>query len=586
MSGHKVGFFLMDKGEDVNAILMTSESVIKFELDHKEGKPACLSISILYEKREDFSNPMEKRGVLFFIDNQNKREILFNGYVSNVSSGSDGVMVLCLEACFPEKKQEDEMRIMNTLKKSDYWNEFLDDGNLDSALGIFALCPYWDRATAEMGISHAFESKKEEIDLVNLVDPKSLVVHEKKPISLVDVDISTQWLQQWSQYQDIFPVIAEKFSDRMVATYTASSLNASWPKSGPIKRSGYQVFYSHVWESNPPMSKRTFFSKNGHLFKKFYFDGQIIVGRRYRQKRKEALRFQMKSSFSGHENVGKRLTLNLGCLVSKDLLDICDFSSMNTYKKNDKVKHCGKVYLFRHEEKFVFSFNEADWIFSQNDSDKMKLSLQDAFFISKETRDFTEEGMFVFRSALKRAESLLIWESRTVDIRVRVPFFSCRHMTVDHMATVWDPQRSRLLRGKIVSMCTKVDADEAWTDVIIKAIPTDLKKRDQMYTQREFDENRNQCIDGMYYDIVHYRGPINPVEDTMRNHLCTKQCITIQNSPEQQEKIIGSYSKLSKVGGTSIRISFPSLKTKSCLENTVSVNVWSLCDIHKKYLAQ
>ena len=129
-------------------------------------------------------------------------------------------------------------------------------------------------------------------------------------------------------------------------------------------------------------------------------------------------------------------------------------------------------------------------------------------------------------------------------------------------------------------MHTKCDTGGAWTDVIIKAIPTDLKKRDKI----DFDQNKMQNIDDVHYSVLHYLGPDNPMEDTMQNALCTKECITIRNSPTQQEQMIAAHSRLSNGGGTSVYISFPSFKTRPCLESVIAVDLWYLYDIHAKYI--
>jgi hypothetical protein len=559
------------------------ESLIQFNLEHKEGEPACLMLSIERPKGKKKMMSIGHKGVLFVTNEMGKREIIFYGCVSNIVFSDHALISVRLDSCFPENLSKEKKEIIDEIKKQDGWNELVDDQTLDSALGLFSLCPYWDRTTARMSTSHAVQSKKKEYDLTNWVRADSLKIREKPPLSFVEVEISAQWLQQWSQYQDIFPVIQGKFSDKRIATYTGASLLSSWPKSGSIRHSGYQIMHSQIWEKEPLMFDQKFFLKNDKVIKKFYFDGQIIVGRRYKQKRKERVFFSLRSGAADSYANGKKMTLNLGCLVSEKLMEIDFFSVMKTYRKNDKVRYGASVYSFVHDEKFVESFQDSDWLLLENDSKKMSMSVRDSFFLDKETQDFTPEGLSVFNNALQRAESLLLWGGRSIEISATVPFWPCYSLTLDHVACVWDSVNAIQRHGKVSYLNMKGGKNGYWIDVLIRALPDRFQTEKRMYSQgRLGTKNQRQQVP---YKIHPVEEPLFPRESMINQLLCTEECVSVINDPKDQEKIIGlnADTGLSRGDGTSIRISFPCIKTRPCLERKIEMDILSVYDLHNNH---
>ena len=177
------------------------------------------------------------------------------------------------------------------------------------------------------------------------------------------------------------------------------------------------------------------------------------------------------------------MTLNLGCLVSEKFIEIDFFSVMKTYRKNDKVRYGASVYSFVHDEKFVESFQDSDWLLLENDSKKMSMSVRDSFFLDKETQDFTPEGLAVFNNALQRAESLLLWGGRSIEISATVPFWPCYSLTLDHVVCVWDSINTIKRHGKVSYLNMKGGKDGYWIDVLIRALPDRCQTEKRMYSQ-------------------------------------------------------------------------------------------------------
>ena len=558
MSQQNVHFSWVDCPNDDGQDL----SMVSFSMDHKEGQPADLTITLFSHDLTNDRSFIGKKGQIK-VGSDDQWIIFFTGHVTCARFDCTSTVTLTLRSCVDDQRDKDA--IFDMLRSQPNWHSLIDDSSLESALGIAPLCPYWDRATGRLSTSHALHSVHDTVHLSDAINAETVTIQEKEPVSDIHITINAQWIQQWCQYQDIFPVIKEQFDDGHVSTYTESSLVKTWPKSGAIQHSGYKVVHSQLWEAPIPAFNKPMKTKNGRVIKKSYFDGQLIVSRVYKQKRKESVVFPVSCDGIQASTQSKDLVLNLGCVVPAASYAYDDFLSMHTYQKNDTVIYCGNVYQFVQDEKFVFFFDPKDWVCLKKESEKIKIGIRDSLFIDDDTEKMTDLGKQIVACALQRASTKLIWENRTTECRVRVPFYLFHTVTLDHVGHISMPHFS--IKGKIVHLKMYWSWDEKWIDVTVKTLPEWAQKSLMMPQQTYY-------VDEGDYAIREGCAIPDPAFHMAHEMLCKPHNITIKNGPGDQEKMIHTWkNQKNDIQGTSIHVAFPKLVQKPCLENAIHLTL-------------
>ncbi len=132
------------------------------------------------------------------------------------------------------------------------------------------------------------------------------------PLAGVNVELQAEWVQRAYGEFNLYPKIAEKFSQGKVNSLTPTQLVTNWPKVGDKigpektrKKSGYQIIHSHL-EAVPALNTgvlKLYPSLSPEIsiepgtkplrLKQSWFKGELWVDWVYRQKRQETVYFTL-----------------------------------------------------------------------------------------------------------------------------------------------------------------------------------------------------------------------------------------------------------------------------------------------------
>ncbi len=338
-----------------------------------------------------------------------------------------------------------------------------------------------------MGLSHAVKKGEEGVHWkphqMPSYDPDTLSYRFSPPLAAVTVGISTQWIQHISGVMDVAPYIADKFHERMINTYTGKAFAESWPKKGSfLGQSGYRVLHSHLHQEDTPFqaplkkfSDIITLQKKGAdpsemsspkklIVQRSWFQGELLIGWHYRQKRRENLFFTLQASLPSGcpDTVTKEIFLPLGKITQMEELPLfCPFS---IYKPGALVHHHGKVFEYKGTENVCPYMDPRVWQEVPEKTDQFFSNLQDSFFT-------TIRGIRAFHHALEQAKTLLTWGGRSLEIMLKGgPDYA--HMSPNDTAEIID---SRLpngqATGKIVRYCLEAEQDKEPSVQITLACP-------------------------------------------------------------------------------------------------------------------
>jgi hypothetical protein len=237
-------------------------------------------------------------------------------------------------------------------------------------------------------------------------------------------------------------MIAQKFSQHMVNSFTdmKSSLEHIFKIS---HRNGYAPRRCRIKEINPntagilsahPTISPDFFVQKDEVstkikvnFRRFYFDGELLLAWNYRQKRQEVVRLGI---INGQYKNGREKSLFLRLNAIQIPKQYPVWSYFTYYGCSTKVIHRGSVFECREGHISGREFEKGKWKFLKKVPDA--LSDDSGSFFA------TNRGKNALKYAIQKAIALAGYSSRYMEMDFCVDANRFLSVTVNHRATISD----------------------------------------------------------------------------------------------------------------------------------------------------
>lgn len=301
--------------------------IIKLTIDHQEGEVALATVVVA---PFDLS-ALDQRHVFISYE----KRLLFAGRLVGLPAQMAHDLVGLEFTAEPLDSFEKLKALRGSLQQTPYWDplfvEPMDRDNpaewLEGRSALYA----WSRLDGTVCASDVFQGRHS-IDLSPVFFADSLRVRlAETPLSQISVTLVAEWVQEAEGEINIAPKIATAFPGGMINTLTPNALQATWPQEGQrLGRSGYWVEKSRLVSVQPPRTgilhvyptvtpAMRGWDDEAQVpvwgrFRRTWMTGTLVLGWRYRQKRREILRFTLsqKTQLDGaiHPRI-RTLTLRL-----------------------------------------------------------------------------------------------------------------------------------------------------------------------------------------------------------------------------------------------------------------------------------
>jgi len=618
---------VFDRSQDVPLLVLN--------LSHEEGKPATLSITVphgavsateayrgrrgmvMYQKNGG-KNDQNNRGKNRLLDAQ-KHHRLFYGHLVEILEKEDVTELRLVSDLFPIQDQWEV--VAQEIKSKAVHHDLWDNHDPENLLACVPYTRYWDRCTGKMRISHAVKGTRT-FDVSHVYDPKYRVTHKKEPVSDIKMEISVHWDQKIMGYTNIAPQIASCFPKGVMGTLTDRALESGWPETGRTFSSGYFVSESSLKKINdarhpsgivlPGASEAGEDSQDAQeqsdwIAECSFYEGRLVVGYAYRQKRKEILTYTLQAALPDSEK-GRSATiaLNVPDFVQHD--DAPQWHPMGFYQDKDIVQHEGRIYQYR----------ENGWN-AMNGSANRRIGLQRSHEGAEKSQEYWEElpektkwllpivspsffteklGKEIFIHSLERAKTALIWGTRCIEDKIRGTIDDLHAITLDDaiVLPVLDNAEQKIT-GKVVAYTLHMNVMKNMGYVeILGAFPLACQKKSEQDLAQNIDKNigphlgshvdntenyTTDTIQDITYAWPKKNPPPDTVSETMGQGICKN--IVVKNHIQDQlecikkikQDMISDQWDPEQVQSkeTRITLQFHSLNTKECLEHPIPVQI-------------
>ncbi|MDR2794795.1 MAG: hypothetical protein LBB12_03395 [Holosporaceae bacterium] len=318
---------------------------------------------------------------------------------------------------------------------------------------------YWDMKNGKLSLSDINHGAKNfEIKSSDIIRDSLKVRLSREPYKSINLSIGTSWLRHVYDCINLYPLIAKNFKNSVVCSYT--NIGAAMKNFCKFsKNTGYELISSRIKEIYPTQNRHFFqnfslvsaeyiieksetFPQKFVRFKKFYFDGQILVNWHHKQKINENVTVKIINTKSngGRE---KNIYLKLGPLQLPKAQR--KWLSFWEYNCGEKVLYSGQIFecLAAHvaEEKF----DETKWRLVEKIPDALADETASSFFA-------TDRGKNAIRYAVQKAIALINYSSRYVEINFSVYAKNFISVALDDQITIID---DRFPCGSISGKVTK-----------------------------------------------------------------------------------------------------------------------------------
>ncbi len=592
------------------------EPLISAVLNHAEGKPATLTITVT----EDHM-PMAQRwrgqwGRLMYVQPQDAKSndsapdsrpkgpttthLLFYGKTVGFTEKHGQIDIHLISEKAPFKTQWPD--VLNEIKAKNQHHELWSEADPEIMLSSVPYAWYWDRCTGQLGISHAFQGHKT-WDLSDQYDPKHYVVQKNEPLSQINVQISALWDQSILDYVDVAPEIAKQFRNGVIGTLTDRALESAWPETGRFFPSGYFVAHSTlvkkpssarhpdaiVFSPLAPQAEHAGSAQNWIAETSFY-DAKLVMGYFYRQKRKEQVQYVLKADLPNNQHGRTQdLDITLPPFIRYDDLPL--WNPVMTYEQGEEVQHQGRVYAFHGDQgqnmdqdmgqdmgqykrlaRNGFDPSDQYWQEIPEKTKWLLPAISDSFF--NQTL-----GKELFQYTLHRAKTALIWGTRCMEIQLRGTVKDFHTITLNDCFSLDENHDSRKkITGKVVDYTLNMNGLHNQAYVQIKGaffMPFDDALAPAL------DEEKTVSIDGLRCLWPEKDPPADILSQKLKDKVCKK--IDISNPIEEQLQHLETLKERMWTDDwdansvhakeTRIRLHFHSLRTSQCLEHTIPVEI-------------
>ncbi|AIK96410.1 hypothetical protein [Candidatus Odyssella acanthamoebae] len=356
--------------------------LLELVIDHKEGRVAVATLVL------PISDLIPAEGWAFIVtDDRGHLEPIFKGQFVGLPKKIDEVTKIVELVATPVDLGHQVSALTRNLKES-HPDCLLLRGQKQLDLADYLefrqelFC--YDRVTHQMTLSSLFQGTHQQTFQTQILQGSLQFRICDTPLPAVSLSVVCEWVQECQGEINLIPKIELQFSQGRINTLSPKSLSVSWPKAGKtLGRSGYEVLRSSLKEFTPPSTGSLGHYPtitpliHGKRYRQHWFQGELILGWTYRQKRREQV---------------------------------------------DVVVHHQNQYLG----------------FSKRPVRKLKLKLNKLTGDMQSHSSFfeTTAGRQAILSALNIAKSHLAYSSRAAEVRFQVEFVNALDITLDHQLKI------------------------------------------------------------------------------------------------------------------------------------------------------
>ncbi|MDR3151224.1 MAG: hypothetical protein LBT67_00030 [Holosporaceae bacterium] len=381
---------------------------------------------------------------------------------------------------------------------------------------------HWDMKTGKLSLSHINSGLKNfEISGKDIIQNSLRVRLSREPYKSVNLHISANWIQHIYGCVNLYPLIASNFKNEVVSSLTnIKSGIENICKFSP--GGGYRLVNCRIKEIFPAQrceffrdfsatSREFIAGKSSIKFKKFYFDGRMLVNWHYRQKIVENVAIKIIKSRHGRE---KDIHLKLGALQLPKAVP--DWEYFCSYDCKQKVAHQGQLFECLEPHVSGDKFDDGKWKFLSKIPDALADETAGSFFC-------TNRGKNAIRYAMQKAMALINYSQRFIEIGFSVYARDFMRATLEDQVTIVD---QRFPSGRIVGKITKItffaDANHRIMRLVIAC------NASSGFTEIPL-EKLNTYLKNLSITAGENRVGLE--------HIVTK--VLVENLPEEQEDILG-----------------------------------------------
>jgi hypothetical protein len=515
--------------------------IISIEISHRECCFASAVVTIFTKKEEILVNKKYAKIGIQINEGNPKIDLLFTGRLVSFPIGFGNSSMKLEFISEPHDYQEQLLKFANKnlekyrlldkhalLKiKSNFDELFFSSKDVNNPT-IFLENDndnfYWNMKNGKLSLSHINDcSNNIDVDSNSIIQ-NSLKVHlAREPYKSINVSLTATWIQSSDGYIDLYPAISKNFQNGIISSYT----NIKYGIENLCKfphRSGYRLLDCKVKEITPaqstiykfPLTSRSFTvnsnSKDCNIkFRRFYFDGTMLVHWNYRQKIVENVNVKIVNT---KLNYGREKTLHFKLNAIQLPKQYPKWSLFDHYMIGDKVLNDGFIYECLEDHFSRNSFDKTKWKEFKKIPDTMWNQSKSSFFESN-------RGKNAIRYAIQRATALINCSSRYVEISFCVDAKEFLHISLDDAMRITDPRfPNGQITGKVIRTKFIANANHRIICITIACC------RD--YREPPIEE-LNKYFDELLIDEEKKIKPQNIITE-----------IRVTNLPEEQEKFLSN----------------------------------------------
>jgi hypothetical protein len=584
------------------------ERLISAVLNHAEGKPATLTITV----PEDHL-PLSQRwrglwGTLLYAqpqepdprqlgpegNEQTTKHVLFYGRTVGFTEKQGYLDIHLIAEKAPFKTQWPE--VLKDIKAKNQHHELWGEADPEAMRSSIPYAWYWDRCTGKLGLSHAVDGYKT-WDVSDQYDPKYYAIQTNEPLSQINVQLSAQWDQSILDYVDVAPEIAKQFHNGVIGTLTDRALESAWPETGRFFPSGYFVAHSTLVKkpSSAQYPDAIVFSPLATqedsaasppkwIAETSFYDAKLVMGYFYRQKRKEQVNYTLNAALPKNQHGRTQdLDIKLPPFIRYDDLPL--WNPVMTYEPGEEVQHQGRVYRFQGNDQGHMGQNKR---LSRNGFAPSEQYWQEIPEKTKWLLPAVSDSLFnqtlgkeLFEYTLHRAKTALIWGTRCMEIQIRGTLKHFHNITLNDCFSLAETHNSdKKITGKVVDYTLNMDGLRNQAYVQIKGaffMPFDNVPP----PASSLDEKKIMAIDGLLCLWPEQGPPVDILSEKLKENVCKKIDVfnpiddQLQHLEILQEKMWTDDWDATNVHAkeTRIRLHFHSLRTRQCLEHIIPVDI-------------
>lgn len=522
--------------------------------------------------------PLETEGII----QDSFGNIHFKGLLMGAPSKIEGDFAHIKLVSKPHNFMEKLENLQRESRRVPYWDPlWIDPDKQDDFQEIQEVRTaslYCDRKTGQLSWSDWFEGS-ETADLEgNIFEDSLLVKVKRQPLEACTIKVHVNWIQQERGVANLGPSLRKSFPHSRVSTYTKDSLIKKWPEPGKrLGKSGIWIIKSDLKPYYPNLPFLPRFSlavtlgedeetRTPYRLERFWFKPILWVGWTYQQRRRETLTFTLPHSVQPlSPGPGEHKTLEFTLHNIYPDPNAYPWRPEAYYPMDSKVIVKDLIYecVVDHFSSMTFNKDSENWRFLRTFATPLGNPERSSFFL-------TERGQAAAEHAMERAKVELAKSARALEVTFEGPWEVLKDITTDMSLILADPRLpGERIKGKVTKW-TFIARGETGERVVRITLLCAIGEN--LILPQAYDGRMRESATGLRYFVDETFDPPTREKGPLLRR------VQLTNGPEDQEEDIqnGHYETpkaLQQALGkkaTRLRLFFRDLRTKHCLEHTVS----------------